>query len=1292
MSTFNNILIPDITQSGLETQFGIKFDKNSQETETVKSVNITTCSCSKYNHVNNLENYNTTTEFADDELCKMCYNKMTEKCISCKNKTDDTKCIIVLSECKHKFHFCCVTRWLSTKNICPLCGKEWKFIKLPENKLALYYQDTVTEFDVNDNLMNNIAEKLSIDKAKFNISFNKKFVDKPKSGYYSLCSVDTHCDEETNLIKVNCQMNDIKKQLFIEYSANVNKLKTKISKLFMVPVNEIELMYNNVKLIDQPLTNLYNFDLITECNITIVEKEKNYEFKNYDGFIVVHQKNTKLTNVINGGSFWNPYPHIANVTIKNLTYLLSPLYVLFKKVNMNNEVIITTSDNFEKYLNLYDVNKKQVELAKQSLISFLKGTDFNNENRVILACSFYELITKIYAENSNDQLNDVFTYSNLVCDIIMSFDNPQKINWKFGLKNIRRNKTFNVYSPLILSNSVAPLLSIDENINNVVFTGKCKNVNKPVILYNPYIDVETDVNVAELGKKVENVADNHADDDRIYDEAVIVCFDTSNSMDNYSDFNEDIEIQKAEKKKAQDNYFEFVAESKVVTQIDDNDKRQLKNALIWFITHPNFMSILLAKYNIRDIRDILNAFILYEMNSVGNQTAVMMAKYKNMFVDLCCGKSITIDNIKYSFARSNVKKMDNKNLKFKTDVPNAYLCPISQEIMSNPVVAKDGFSYDETNILEWFKQKNTSPMTGNVISYDLINNYSLRSLIIDWISANKITDEQTNGTESKNISVTYMLNNVPELLIFPADDNMNVWDAKYIIYQNTGYNANEYLLTANKYKILCNTQSISQMGLEWTLELINKKISIHIGIHNTDDMFLKLYDVPAYYKKSNLLYIILSREGGLSEIFKYNLWYNMTKSGDGRMTGHITSHIETFESIVGDNNKKFYLFQKSNPYGIKTNCLTRLDICKKLFDSFVNRSIAYSFNTAIGLVSFSDVAKIECELTPYYESFRTNVDSLETNGGTALYDSLQVASEKLLVWKNVDKQKRQNAKLRIICLTDGHDTNSTNKYGVESFITKNGIVFDCIAIGSDFDTNLCKISKTTGGYIFNPLSIRSALDIMELETMISSVNRDPIPMSGYDYTMMIKNTTTPPMKKPLSLLKLKSMKLDQAVSKKFDDSKKNMINEIKHVFQNPHPDIDVYINDDIYFWKIIFNGPDGTPYKNGRWLAYIEFPKEYPYAPPHIRFVTPIKHCNINNYGRVCHSILDRNYTPNTKMSLILQCIYGLLLNPDVADPLDTNLALAYYEADGSYEAQIMQYVESYATKSRENWKIELTK
>jgi len=49
---------------------------------------------------------------------------------------------------------------------------------------------------------------------------------------------------------------------------------------------------------------------------------------------------------------------------------------------------------------------------------------------------------------------------------------------------------------------------------------------------------------------------------------------------------------------------------------------------------------------------------------------------------------------------------------FVDEVPDEFLCPITYDLMTNPVKCADGFVYEETAINEWFlTKKNTSPMT-----------------------------------------------------------------------------------------------------------------------------------------------------------------------------------------------------------------------------------------------------------------------------------------------------------------------------------------------------------------------------------------------------------------------------------------------------------------------------------------------------------------------------------------------------------------------------------------------------
>ena len=70
------------------------------------------------------------------------------------------------------------------------------------------------------------------------------------------------------------------------------------------------------------------------------------------------------------------------------------------------------------------------------------------------------------------------------------------------------------------------------------------------------------------------------------------------------------------------------------------------------------------------------------------------------------------------------------------DPPPSFLCPISQELMLDPVTCTDGHSYDRRNIVTWLAENNTSPATGLPLSSRvLIPNIALRNAIDEWEDA-----------------------------------------------------------------------------------------------------------------------------------------------------------------------------------------------------------------------------------------------------------------------------------------------------------------------------------------------------------------------------------------------------------------------------------------------------------------------------------------------------------------------------------------------------------------------------
>jgi hypothetical protein len=71
-------------------------------------------------------------------------------------------------------------------------------------------------------------------------------------------------------------------------------------------------------------------------------------------------------------------------------------------------------------------------------------------------------------------------------------------------------------------------------------------------------------------------------------------------------------------------------------------------------------------------------------------------------------------------------------------VPEAFKCPITHEIMIDPVFLSDGHTYERKAIEMWLQTHNSSPMTGlQLINKQLTPSHTLKSMICEFIDDNK---------------------------------------------------------------------------------------------------------------------------------------------------------------------------------------------------------------------------------------------------------------------------------------------------------------------------------------------------------------------------------------------------------------------------------------------------------------------------------------------------------------------------------------------------------------------------
>jgi len=115
-------------------------------------------------------------------------------------------------------------------------------------------------------------------------------------------------------------------------------------------------------------------------------------------------------------------------------------------------------------------------------------------------------------------------------------------------------------------------------------------------------------------------------------------------------------------------------------------------------------------------------------------------------------------------------------------------------------------------------------------------------------------------------------------------------------------------------------------------------------------------------------------------------------------------------------------------------------------------------------------------------------------------------------------------------------------------------------------------------------------------------------------------------------------------------------------------------------WAATLIGPSGSPYEGGTFELSINFPMDYPFKPPKIKFETKIYHPNISSDGGICLDILKDQWSPALTISRVLLSICSLLTDPNPNDPLMAEIARQYKENRLQYDLKAREWTQKYAT------------
>ena len=131
---------------------------------------------------------------------------------------------------------------------------------------------------------------------------------------------------------------------------------------------------------------------------------------------------------------------------------------------------------------------------------------------------------------------------------------------------------------------------------------------------------------------------------------------------------------------------------------------------------------------------------------------------------------------------------------------------------------------------------------------------------------------------------------------------------------------------------------------------------------------------------------------------------------------------------------------------------------------------------------------------------------------------------------------------------------------------------------------------------------------------------------------------------------------------------------------------------DMFKWEAIIYGPENSPYEGGRFSLNMEFPKDFPFKPPKIKFNTLIFHPNVcyNHCDKICLDILYDNWMPDISISQLLLTIQNSLIDPQIGNySLYNEATKLYIENRNLFNEKAKEWTEKYARddeyESRDN-------
>jgi ubiquitin-conjugating enzyme E2 D/E len=298
--------------------------------------------------------------------------------------------------------------------------------------------------------------------------------------------------------------------------------------------------------------------------------------------------------------------------------------------------------------------------------------------------------------------------------------------------------------------------------------------------------------------------------------------------------------------------------------------------------------------------------------------------------------------------------------------------------------------------------------------------------------------------------------------------------------------------------------------------------------------------------------------------------------------------------------------------------------------------------------------------------------------------------------------------LRVFALTDGEDNASAAQaWEVARWLQDKGVVLDAFPMAHQ-NAKLHAMATASGGTCVKVASIEQGMLLFEDEALMHLPTRPDLSgVSPVDSAAALQKlmpsasaaaATTVSVQAPVPSAPRAHVINPSAAYAKFEAQQqqqqqqegckqhcgggaiKRIMKELKDLGSDPPANCSAGpTGDDMFTWQGTVLGPAGTPYEGGVFFLMVQFPTDYPFKPPKVRFETPVYHPNVNSNGAICLDILKDQWCPALTISKLLLSISSLLENPNPEDPLDPYKADEYKNQREVFERKARECTSKHA-------------